>query len=125
VYLVPRTDGRILIGSTVEEVGFNKRTDRETIQRLHHAAIDLVPEIAQARIHEDWAGLRPGTPDNLPILGPTNVPGYFVAAGHFRDGILLTPITALLMAQVIRGARQEFDITAFSPARFSGETTAA
>jgi len=124
VYLVPRTDGRILIGSTVEEAGFNKRTDRETIQRLHHAAIGLVPEIAQARIHEDWAGLRPGTPDNLPILGTTSTPGYFVAAGHFRDGILLTPITALLMAQVIRGVRQELDMTAFSPARFSSETTA-
>jgi len=125
VYLVPRTNGRILIGSTVEEAGYNKRTDRETIQRLHHAAVRLVPAMAQARILEDWAGLRPGTPDNLPILGATSTPGYFVAAGHFRDGILLTPVTALLMAQVICGRRQEFDITAFSPARFSSETTAA
>ncbi|MGE5725112.1 MAG: glycine oxidase ThiO [Acidobacteriota bacterium] len=117
-YLVPRSDGRILIGATVEEAGFDKRTDPGTIQRLHQAAASLAPELGQARMLEAWAGLRPGTPDNLPILGATSLPGYFVAAGHFRDGILLTPITALLMTQVVRGAKPEFDISAFSPARF-------
>jgi glycine oxidase len=118
VYLVPRSDGRILIGSTVEEAGYDKRTNVDSIQRLHHAAIHLVPGLANARILEDWAGLRPGTPDNLPILGATSTPGYFVAAGHFRDGILLTPVTARLMAQVIAGAPPDFDISAFSAARF-------
>jgi glycine oxidase len=117
-YLVPRSDGRVLIGATVEEAGFNKRTDADTIQRLHQAAANLVPELGQARLLEAWAGLRPGTPDNLPALGATSLPGYFVAAGHFRDGILLAPITALLMTQVVRGARPEFDIAAFSPTRF-------
>ncbi len=98
IYLVPRSDGRILAGATVEEAGYDKRTDADTIQRMHQAAIDLVPALAQARMLEAWAGLRPGSPDNLPILGATPTPGYFVAAGHFRDGILLAPVTAQVMA---------------------------
>ncbi|HXY16192.1 MAG TPA: glycine oxidase ThiO [Terriglobales bacterium] len=118
VYLVPRSDGRILIGSTLEEAGYDKRTDASTIQRLHKAAIALIPALEGARILQDWAGLRPGTPDGLPILGATSVGGYFVAAGHFRDGILLAPATALVMAQLITGSRLEHDIAAFTPARF-------
>ncbi len=117
-YLVPRSDGRILIGATLEEAGFDKRTEPDTIQGLHQAAAHLAPELGQARMLEVWAGLRPGTPDKLPILGATSLPGYFVATGHFRDGILLAPVTALLMTQVVRGAKPEFDISAFSPARF-------
>ena len=119
VYLIPRSDGRILVGTTVEEAGFDKRTDVATIQRLHHAAIALVPELRNARILEDWAGLRPGTPDALPILGPTVTPGYYVATGHFRDGILLAPITAQVMAEVISETNCKYDLKPFSPARFS------
>ncbi len=118
VYLVPRSDGRIVIGSTVEEAGYDKRTEPDTIHRLHQAAIRLVPALAQARVHEAWAGLRPGTPDGLPILGATPTPGYFVAAGHFRDGILLAPITAHIMARVVSGCVPEYDISAFSFQRF-------
>lgn len=120
VYLVPRSDGRLLIGATVEEAGYDKRTDADTIQRLHHAAIALVPALKQARIQEAWAGLRPGTPDDLPILGATNTPGYFMAAGHFRDGILLSAVTAHVMAQLLTGAKPELDLAPFSPARFGG-----
>jgi glycine oxidase len=118
VYLIPRSDGRLLVGTTVEEAGFDKRTDPSTIQRLHKAAITLVPKLADARILEDWAGLRPGTPDALPILGATATPGYYVATGHFRDGILLAPITREVMAAVIEGRNPEFDLAPFSPARF-------
>jgi glycine oxidase len=118
VYLVPRSDGRILIGSTLEEAGYDKRTDPDTIRRLREAAIRLVPALTEARILEDWAGLRPGTPDDLPIVGATRTSGYFVATGHFRDGILLAPITAQVMAQVITGVQPEYDISAFSPERF-------
>ncbi|HTE88073.1 MAG TPA: glycine oxidase ThiO [Terriglobales bacterium] len=118
VYLVPRSDGRILIGATVEEAGYDKRTDADTIQRLHQAAIDLVPALKPARVLEAWAGLRPGTPDDLPILGATATPGYFVATGHFRNGILLAPVTAHVMAQVMTGVKSEYDISAFSPGRF-------
>jgi glycine oxidase len=118
VYLIPRSDGRILVGTTVEEAGFDKRTNVETIQRLHRAAIAIVPELRDAKILEDWAGLRPGTPDALPILGATATPGYYVATGHFRDGILLAPITALVMAEVIAGTTCNYDLKPFSPARF-------
>ncbi len=118
VYLVPRSDGRILIGSTLEEAGFDKRTDADTIHRLHQAAIRMVPALEQARVLEAWAGLRPGTPDALPILGATDTPGYFVATGHFRDGILLTPVTAHVMAQVITGGQPDYNISMFSSRRF-------
>ena len=118
VYLIPRSDGRILVGTTVEEAGFDKRTDPATIQRLHRAALALVPELKNARILEDWAGLRPGTPDALPILGATSTPGYHVATGHFRDGILLAPITAQIMAEIISSANPSLDVSAFSPSRF-------
>ncbi len=118
-YLIPRSDGRLLVGATVEEAGFDKRTNPDTIQRLHHAAIELVPKFTDARILEDWAGLRPGTPDALPILGATSTPGYYVATGHYRDGILLAPITAQVMTAAIEGRTPEQDLSPFSPARFS------
>jgi glycine oxidase len=118
VYLIPRSDGRVLVGATVEEAGFDKRTDLATIQGFHRAAVDLVPELRNGKILEDWAGLRPGTPDALPILGATPTPGYYVATGHFRDGILLAPITAEVMAAVIEGHAPEYDLTPFSPVRF-------
>jgi len=119
VYLIPRSNGRLLVGATVEEAEFDKRTDASTIQRLHQAAIALVPKLLDAKILEAWAGLRPGTPDALPILGATETPGYYVATGHFRDGILLSPITAQVMADVITGTQCNYDLTPFSPRRFS------
>jgi glycine oxidase len=124
VYAIPRSDGRIIVGTTVEEAGFDKRTDVATIQRLHRAAVAMVPELRNAKLLEDWAGLRPGTPDSLPILGPTATPGYYVATGHFRDGILLAPITAQIMAQVIEGKTPDQELAPFSPARFASPQTA-
>jgi glycine oxidase len=121
VYLIPRSDGRLLVGATVEEAGFDKRTDAATMQRFHRAAIALAPKLENAKILEDWAGLRPGTPDGLPILGVTATPGYYVATGHFRDGILLAPITAEVMSKVIEGSECGYDLTAFSPARFQAQ----
>lgn len=118
VYIVPRSDGRILLGATVEEAGFDKRVDPDTVQRLYQAAAKVVPEIAAMRIHEAWAGLRPGSPDGLPILGATSMPGYYAATGHYRDGIMLAPITALVMTQLLSGGRTEIDVEAFSPLRF-------
>jgi glycine oxidase len=118
VYLIPRSDGRLLIGATVEEAGFDKQTVAETLQTLRRAALELVPRLIDARIHENWAGLRPGTPDGLPILGGTSTPGYFVATGHFRDGILLAPITAVAMAALIAGEPLTVDLSPFSATRF-------
>ena len=118
VYLIPRTNGRLLIGATVEEAGYDKKTIPETIQKLRRSALELVPKLADARILEAWAGLRPGTPDALPILGATATPGYYVAAGHFRDGILLAPVTARVVSQLIAEQRPDFELNAFSEQRF-------
>jgi len=118
VYIIPRSDGRIVLGATVEEAGFDKRVDPDTVQHLQRAAANVAPEIGHMRIHDAWAGLRPGSPDGLPILGPTSLPGYHVATGHFRDGILLAPITAQLMMQLITGQPTRFDLAPFSPLRF-------
>jgi glycine oxidase len=123
IYLVPRSDGRILVGASVEEAGYDKRTDVDTIKRMHLSAIRMVPALAQGRILESWAGLRPGTPDNLPILGATETLGYFVATGHFRDGILLAPITAHVMTQFITGAQPGYDLSAFTLNRFLGASS--
>ncbi len=119
VYLVPRSDGRVVIGSTLEEAGFDKRTDIDTIQRLQHRAIALMPHLSEARLHESWAGLRPATTDALPLMGETENRGYFLATGHFRDGILLAPATARVMAQLIMGTAPEIEIAAFTPSRYS------
>ena len=118
VYLVPRSDGRLLIGSTLEDVGYRKDTDVSTLQRLFEAAVELVPGIASSRRHEAWAGLRPATPDELPILGETSVSGYFVAAGHYRDGILLAPVTAEVMSSIVLGESPRLDLSQFNPKRF-------
>lgn len=119
IYLIPRSDGRLLAGATVEEAGFDKRTVPETIQRLRHAAIRMLPALENAHILEDWAGLRPGTPDNLPILGETLTPNYYAATGHFRDGILLAPITALVLSRIITGTAPGYDLSPFSVERFA------
>lgn len=119
IYLVPRSDGRILIGATVEDTGFDKRIEPEAIKHMQGLAERLVPEIAHAKIHETWAGLRPGTPDDLPILGESKIQGYFIATGHFRNGILLAPVTAEVMAKLVRGEAAGHAIEPFSPCRFA------
>jgi glycine oxidase len=119
VYLVPRKDGRVLIGSTLEEAGFDKTVDPTTIRSLHQIAGNLVPSIGEGRIIEAWAGLRPGSPDNLPILGPGHIPGTYVATGHFRNGILLAPITAMAMSELIQGKHTRVNLRPFAPARLS------
>jgi glycine oxidase len=118
IYLVPRNDGRILAGATVEYAGFDKRTTAGGIEKILSAAIDLAPGLADARIEETWAGLRPDSPDHLPILGPTDLDGLLVATGHFRSGILLTPVTARLVREWITEQRVSVDWDRFSPLRF-------
>jgi glycine oxidase len=118
IYLVPRNNGRIIAGATVERVGFDKRTTAGGIQKILSAAIELAPGLANARVEETWAGLRPDSPDHLPILGPTDVEGLLMATGHFRSGILLTPITARLVREWITEQRVSMDWDRFSPLRF-------
>jgi glycine oxidase len=117
-YLVPRNDGRILAGATVEYAGFEKRVTAGGIQGLLDAAIEIAPELKHAEIVETWAGLRPDSPDHLPILGPTDIEGLTIATGHFRSGILLAPVTARLVREWITERRTSLPWDDFSPMRF-------
>lgn len=113
-YAVPRA-GRTLIGATVEHAGFDKRTTADGLAFLRGVAGRLVPGLSQLEPVDHWAGLRPGTSDGLPLLGVTN-PGVVVATGHYRNGILLAPVTAELVVQLVQGSRPDLD--AFAPGRF-------
>jgi glycine oxidase len=119
IYLVPRNDGRILAGATVEYAGFDKTLTAGGQKKLFSAAIDLVPAFESARVEETWAGLRPDSPDHLPILGPTDLQGLIIATGHFRSGVLLTPITAKLVCEYVRLGNVSTDWERFSPMRFA------
>jgi glycine oxidase len=121
-YIVPRDDARpqrLVAGSTLENVGYEKRVTPEGIARILEAAKEIVPALESAEIIETWCGLRPDTPDHLPILGPTDLDGLTIATGHFRNGILLAPVTAKLIAEWITYRRTSFDWEIFSPLRFA------
>lgn len=122
IYLVPRNDGRILAGATVEHAGFDRKVTAGGIEKILTATIELAPGLAAARIEETWAGLRPDSPDHLPILGPTELEGLLIATGHFRGGILLTPITARLVCEWVTQGRVNVDWERFSPMRFQTDS---
>src|SRR5258708_33217833 len=115
VYLVPRNSGRIVVGATVEDIGYERTVEPAIIENFHRAAAQLVPELRGLPVEESWVGLRPGTPDDLPLLGETDTPGVFVATGHFRNGILLAPLTARIMAEPLTRQRREAATPAVSP----------
>ena len=103
-YIVPRDSAapqRLVIGSTLENAGFDKRVTAGGMEKILSMAQELVPKLAHAEVSETWSGLRPDTPDHLPLLGPAGVEGLTIATGHFRNGILLTPITAKLVREWI------------------------
>lgn len=116
-YLIPRRDGRLLVGATVEEVGYTKRVTAGGVGRLLHAACEMAPQLRDAPLESHWAGLRPATRDGLPVLGATSLPGLWAATGHGRNGILLAPATAHLIARALLDGAPLPD--AFSPARFA------
>ena len=123
VYVVPRLygaqKGTALVGATVEDVGFDTVVHEADLSALREKATRLLPWVADAEIVEAWAGLRPATVDELPVMGP--LPGAtleYVAGGHFRNGILLAPATAVAMADMIEGKTPAADLSAFSPKRF-------
>ena len=118
-YVLPRPDGTVLVGSTLETVGFRKAVTAGAVARLIEAAVRLTPRLAESRLEDTWSGLRPGTPDGWPILGDSPVPGLYFATGHFRSGILLAPATAGLVADAILGSPPH-RIEAFSVERFAG-----
>jgi glycine oxidase len=128
VYLVPRTDGRLILGATVEELGFDTSVTAGGIHELLREAYRLLPDVAEMEFVAATAGLRPGTPDNLPVIGPTSTPGLIMATGHYRNGILLAPVTAQAVADMVKSGagpddEAEGPISAASPARFSRAAT--
>jgi glycine oxidase len=121
-YLVPRgveSPQKVVVGSTIENAGFEKRVTSGGIEKILSAANELAPELAKAEIIESWCGLRPGSPDQLPILGPVDVDGLVFATGHYRNGILLAPVTAKLIGEWIAERMTSLDWEAFSPLRFT------
>lgn len=119
VYLVPRPSGELLVGATVERVGFRREVTARGIAGLLAAAIDLVPALGDRAITRTWFGFRPWAPDGLPILGPwPGVRGLFVATAHFRQGIMLAPITAKLMAEWMTEGAPSIAVPEFLPDRF-------
>jgi glycine oxidase len=118
-YLVPRSDGRIVAGSTSEEAGFEKQVTASGLRKILDASLEMCPALGSAEVVETWSGLRPGTPDDLPVLGQTNTAGLWIATGHYRNGILLAAATAKLFRDWITGANPSFDVERFSPRRFA------
>lgn len=120
-YLVPKRDGSVVVGATEEHAGFDCRTTTEGVAGLIDAAAAIVPGLRRAAFRSAWAGLRPATPDALPAIGPlAGRERLFVAAGHHRNGVLLSPVTAELVADGVEGKALPAEAAAFDPARFTG-----
>ncbi|WP_433238120.1 glycine oxidase ThiO [Actinomadura nitritigenes] len=119
VYLVPRADGEIVIGATQEELGFDTRVTAGGLWELLRDARELLPGLTELEFAEVTAGLRPGSPDNAPLMGPTALPGLYLGTGHFRNGILLAPVSADALAAMLLDGPVPEVAAPFSPARFS------
>ncbi len=118
VYLVPRASGEVVVGATMEERGADTTVTAGAVYDLLRAAVAVVPEVAELELSEAMAGLRPGSPDNGPILGAASTPGLFLATGHYRNGILLAPLTADALFDALSGRDIGGAAAAFSPQRF-------
>ena len=118
-YIVPRLDGKILAGATTEDVGFDNQITPSGINFVRSNAVEIAPSLANLEITERWSGLRPYATDGLPILGEFSaIKNLFIATAHFRNGILLTPITGELMAEKIVENKDSEYLEVFSPQRF-------
>ncbi len=125
VYIVPRGDGRVVIGSTIEDCGFDKSVSESALTDLLARAARLVPALTRATEVERWAGLRPGSPDALPVMGAIDgAPGSYINAGHFRMGLLLAPASARLMAQLLLGQPPDLDLAPYAPLRIAASSAA-
>ncbi|WP_338695707.1 glycine oxidase ThiO [Streptomyces sp. Q6] len=118
VYLVPRTNGELVVGATTEELGWDTTVTAGGVYELLRDAHELVPGITELPLTETRAGLRPGSPDNAPLLGPTTLPGLLLATGHYRNGVLLTPVTGDAMAHVLATGELPDEARPFTPKRF-------
>lgn len=124
-YLVPKADGRLLVGATSEEKGFERNVTGGGLYTLLEGAIELVPGIRELPVRDIGVGLRPGTRDNAPLLGPSGAPGILYATGHYRHGILLTPVTAQEIARLVQTDTVSEWLDPFRPARFAETTSPA
>jgi glycine oxidase len=114
-YVIPRKDGRILAGSTLEKIGFDKSVSSDALDELHKAAVELVPLLDDLPVERQWAGLRPGTEKGIPyICQHDDVDGLYVHAGHFRNGIVLGAASAELMADIVLGRKPWCDVTPYT-----------
>lgn len=113
-----RSDGRVIVGATVRDAGFDKRLSADGVDRMLRAAFTAIPALREARFLEGWTGLRPRTPDQQPIIGPDAVSGFFWATGHFKMGILSAPTTAEVVAALIDGRRPPVPVDQLGPDRF-------
>ncbi|MFJ5896077.1 glycine oxidase ThiO [Streptomyces sp. NPDC093064] len=118
VYLVPRLSGELVVGATSEELGWDTTVTAGGVYELLRDAHELVPGITELPLTETRAGLRPGSPDNAPMLGPTGLDGLLLATGHYRNGVLLTPVTGDAMAHVLSTGELPDEVRPFSPRRF-------
>lgn len=118
-YLVPRRDGRLVIGGTVEERGFDDSMTAGGLLALLEGAWRAVPSIEELPIAETWVGFRPGSRDDAPILGPSGIDGLVIATGHHRNGILLTPVTAAVVSAYVLSGNLPESALPFAPSRFS------
>jgi glycine oxidase len=123
VYMLPRAEGRLIVGATVEERGFDTAVTAGGVHELLREGYRLIPEIAELELVEATAGLRPGTPDNAPLIGPGAEEGLLIATGHFRNGVLQAPATADCVAALLAGEAPPIDLQRFSPQRFAGRST--
>jgi len=115
--LVPRDDGRLLIGSTLEFVGYEREVTAGAVRDLLLSATRLVPTLERAALRGTWSNFRPYTKDQLPLLGATKIPGLILSTGHYRNGILLAPISAEIVRAAVLGQRAPVSIDAFMPER--------
>ncbi|MEU9226504.1 glycine oxidase ThiO [Streptomyces massasporeus] len=122
VYLVPRASGELVVGATSEELGWDTTVTAGGVYELLRDAHELVPGITELPLTETRAGLRPGSPDNAPLLGPTGLEGLLLATGHYRNGVLLTPVTGDAMAHVLATGELPEEARPFTPKRFSPAT---
>lgn len=115
-YLIPRADGRVLIGSTLEEADFDKTTTEQARASLYASAVAMVPALAECRVERHWAGLRPAAPDGLPFIGEVpDIAGLFVNAGHYRNGLVLAPAATRLLVDQLLGREPIIDPAPFRP----------
>ena len=118
-YLVPRVDGRVCAGSTLEMVGFERGTTSEGLALIRDRAVATVPALAHATVNRSWSSFRPRTPDGLPLVGELHVSGLYLAAGHHRSGILLAPVTAEIVRDLLVDGRRHPHLDALDPYRFA------